>query len=152
MRYIFTTIIILGYILFGYFWIQTSYQIITQNVFIETFTFNKISTSTVSYTNKNNDSKNYIISYQYEINDKLYTNELIVDKQSFADKVGLHKESLNIMYNQQLPMVSYIEGWELKTSHKFNLILFSIFLGITILGNLFLKAENKRLKEVLTQH
>jgi len=44
------------------------------------------------------------------------------------------------MYNTQLPGVSFIVGWELKSLYKFKLLLFSIFLGIVVLGSLFLKA------------
>ncbi len=142
MRKLLKAMIIIGYLLFGYFWLHAGLNCVTKNVFLKIFTLRNIQVSEFKYSTNSKNPEDYNIKYQYKVGARTYYNSLKANKSSFIKKVGLNNQ-IEIIYNEQLPFISYIKEWNQFLFYKFTFVLFSFFLGLIFFGHKLLIKDAK---------
>ncbi|MGQ1786743.1 MULTISPECIES: hypothetical protein [unclassified Saccharicrinis] len=127
MKIFFNVCILIGYILFGTFWLISSYDIITRNIWFDFFTIDKVKVSKFESKLKSESKNIYHVEYLYIVDSIQYKDETTAFKSALS-KIEDNSGDIFVYYNKTLPNVSHIEGWEIKDYYKMSFIAFSFFL------------------------
>jgi len=151
-RLVIQTCIIIGYILFGYFWIKILIIGIGGNYFFDIFQLKVTETAELKWENNDQESE---VTYSYIVKSKEYSEVLEVNIESFKEKVDLRKDKAIVLYNKYLPEICYLKGWKLTSYYRFTFIMFSIFLFFIIFVDRVINSDHylrNHLKEIMKRN
>lgn len=131
-RLIFQSILILGYGLFGYFWLEIGFNSLAGNYYFYIFPIENCSLNEFEMHEIVNEKNSSKIKYSYVVDSREFTKEIRVFNDLFENKVGLDSNKMEVCYNKYFPQVSYLKNWKLYDSFTFNIIIFSFFLCLII--------------------
>ncbi len=134
-------ILIGGYILFGYFWIEILAKSLAENYFIDAFPIEETIIEELSIKDIKNQDINKIL-YSYKVGNETFTDELRVNIKAFETKVGLEKTNIIACYNKYFPQYNYIKNWKLTEYYRLMFISYSFFLGLNIVGDCIINRDH----------